>query len=519
RYICLASPDLLQMPETYLEANLITLESENLIFTVNLLGYNPTLYKHLCLGLLPGDSYLPLLRQIVRRENVQDNFVIKLSDLAPGVNVVVGRVIVHPTNHKDQALPFNNAIRGVALHLQGNEITACSPGLLIGRETPRIVHPVNTVVPVLSIPGDDRPTVFVVMPFLAVGGAERVTLDVLHQLQKDIHFVVLTTDKHEPSLGTTADAFRQITPYVYTLSDWLSPELRLSCLEYLIQRFQPVTIYIANGSRFIYDVIPSIKQRHTELRVVNQVYDHRMGWISCYKNKEIVSNISAHIGCNQKICQAYVQHGVPAERVYLIPHGVDTDLFDPENYPPERCISIKKQMGLPTEQRIITFMGRLHPQKRPMDFVEIARRFAYNTQMFFLMVGDGHLAGVIDAEVQRIGLKNLVRQPFSPAPDMLAISDVVVLPSEYEGMPLVVLEAQAMGKPVVVTDVGANREIVELTHGGVVVSKIGDIYAMMRGVEKMLQNPPDPIRVREVITSKFDVRNIAWQYKRVLLGE
>ena len=85
-------------------------------------------------------------------------------------------------------------------------------------------------------------------------------------------------------------------------------------------------------------------------------------------------------------------------------------------------------------------------------------------------------------------------------------------------MPLVVLEAQAMGKPVVVTDVGANREILQMTQGGVVISKIGDIKALIKGVEAMLQNPPNPAYVRQIIASAFDVKGIAQQYKRVLLG-
>lgn len=520
RYVCLASQDLLQMPETYLEANLIALESENLIFTVSSLGYNTAIEKHLRLGRLPGNSQVPLLRQVVRRENVQGEFKIGLSESTQERNVVIGKIVVHPTNYKDYVVPFNSEVQGTTLQLQGDKIVTCSPNPPAGKKGPRVIYSVHTVVPTIPIIDDNKPTVFVVMPFLAVGGAERVALDVLYYLQKHIRFVVVTTERHEPSLGITVDEFRQITPYVYTLADWVSPALRLSGLEYLIQRFRPVTIYIANGSQFIYEmVLPYIKRQHAELRVVNQVYDHRMGWISYYKNRALISNIDAHIGCNQKICQAYIQYGVPAERVYLIPHGVDLDLFDPRNYPLEVCISIKKQKGLPTEQKIITFMGRLHPQKRPMDFVEMARRSAYNPLLFFLMVGDGPLAGVVDAEVQRIGLRNFERRPFSFAPDVLAISDVVVLPSEYEGMPVVVLEAQAMGKPVVVTDVGANREIIESTRGGVIVSKIGDISALLRGVDEMLQNPPDPAQVREIVAAKFNARDVAKQYQRVLLEE
>jgi len=519
RYLCLASPDLLQMPETYLEANLIALESENLIFTINIYGYNPLLHRYLHLGKMPGDSSLPLLRQVVRKENVRDGFLINWPSTAQSEDIPIGRIIVYPTSHVDQYLPFNNnAMSNMPVRIRGGELVInLSAQAPLPKAAPRILHPVNSVMPILSTSDDSRPTVLIVMPFLAVGGAERITLDVMYHLQKDIRFVIATTEKHEPSLGTTVDAFRQITPYVYTISDWVLPDLRPSFIDYLIQRFQPMTLYIANGSQFIYDWLPRVKQQYPQLRIVNQVYDHYMGWINRY-TREIISVIDAHIGCNSKICQAYIQRGVAPEKVYLIPHGVDIDFFNPNKYPPERIFSIKRRMGLPINKKIVTFIGRLHPQKRPMDFVEMARRFTGNASLFFLMVGDGPLAGTIDTEVQRIGLKNLERRPFSSAPDILAISDVIVLPSEYEGMPLVVLEAQAMGKPVVVTDVGANREILQMTQGGVVISKIGDIKALIKGVEAMLQNPPNPAYVRQIIASAFDVKGIAQQYKRVLLG-
>ncbi|MGB9618889.1 MAG: glycosyltransferase family 4 protein, partial [Armatimonadota bacterium] len=380
-----------------------------------------------------------------------------------------------------------------------------------------ITYPVDQAMPLLPPEEDGRPSVMVVMPFLAVGGAERVALEVMYQLKDEIRFILATVERHALSLGSMAGLFRQITPYVFTVFDWLSPQLRFSFLEYLIDRFSPRTLYIANGSNWIYDMLGPIKHQYPDLWIVNQVYDHRVGWINRY-DAHLALYIDAHIGCNEKICRAYQQRGVPAERVYLIEHGIDTAQFDPSRYSETARRSIYEQMGVPPGKRVVTFMGRLHPQKRPMDFVELARRFAYRPDLIFLMVGGGPMAGAIDAEVQRMGLRNLIRRPFLQATDVLAISDVVVLPSEYEGMPMVVLEAQAMGKPVVVTDVGNTREILETTGGGVLVQTIGDIGALTAGVEEMLASPPDPERVRQAVVAHFDIRRIAASYKRVLLG-
>jgi glycosyltransferase involved in cell wall biosynthesis len=102
---------------------------------------------------------------------------------------------------------------------------------------------------------------------------------------------------------------------------------------------------------------------------------------------------------------------------------------------------------------------------------------------------------------------------------VLAISGVVVLPSEYEGMPMIVAEAQLMGVPVVVTDVGNNREVLDITKGGVVVSQPGDITTLMKGVQEVLAQPPDPTKVREAYLSHFGIEIIAQKYGQVLIGE
>jgi 2-deoxystreptamine N-acetyl-D-glucosaminyltransferase/2-deoxystreptamine glucosyltransferase len=135
------------------------------------------------------------------------------------------------------------------------------------------------------------------------------------------------------------------------------------------------------------------------------------------------------------------------------------------------------------------------------------------------MVGDGVLREQVIEQISRSGLPNFTRLDFyKPIPDIYAALDVLVLPSEYEAMPLVVAETLAMGKPVVVTDAGNNREVVELAQGGV-VTPVGDVAALMRGVQAMLASPPDPARLRAAIRGRFDINLIAEKHRAVFLPE
>jgi glycosyltransferase involved in cell wall biosynthesis len=352
-----------------------------------------------------------------------------------------------------------------------------------------------------------------------VGGAEQLALHLLNHLRSEVRFVVISADPLDPGQGTLTEAFREITPWVYNIPDFLDPALRTSFLWYLIERFDPAALYIANGAAWIYDLLPELKARYPHIRTSNQVYDAQFGWINHY-TLGLVLSLDAHIGANQKICQAYLDRGAEPERVHLVEHGIDPAGLDPQNYPPEKIAEVRQKLGLRDGQRVVTFASRLHPQKRPLDFVELARRMSGDPSVAFLMMGDGELAGVVDEQVTRLGLQNFHRYSFyRPIGDVLAVSDVVVLPSEYEGMPLIVAEALLMGKPVVVTDVGNNREILEISGGGVVVPQIGDVNALMAGVQAVLAAPLDPARVRKAILDRVGIEVIARKYRRVILGE
>lgn len=80
-----------------------------------------------------------------------------------------------------------------------------------------------------------------------------------------------------------------------------------------------------------------------------------------------------------------------------------------------------------------------------------------------LLAGDGPLLTRIARDVARRGLAGTVRMlgPRSDVPDLMAVADLLVLPSAFEGLPLVALEAMAAGLPVVATDAPGNAEAVE----------------------------------------------------------
>jgi glycosyltransferase involved in cell wall biosynthesis len=253
--------------------------------------------------------------------------------------------------------------------------------------------------------------------------------------------------------------------------------------------------------------------------VVNQVFDHNFGWINRY-TPELAARIDAHLAPNKAIAEAYRRFRAPEDSVHLIHHGIDLAAFDPAPYDERRRAELKRSLGLPEGPRVISFIARLHPQKRPTDFLRLAERFRDDPGFTFLMVGDGPAAREVAAMAAQLKLPNLRQLPFyEPVQDVIAASDVLVIPSEYEGLPLVLLDCLAMGVPAVSTDVGCIGEVLT-DEIGALVRKVGDVRGLEAGVRRVagMLRPELRNRARQAVAAGFDIAKVSEQYARALEG-
>jgi glycosyltransferase involved in cell wall biosynthesis len=123
-------------------------------------------------------------------------------------------------------------------------------------------------------------------------------------------------------------------------------------------------------------------------------------------------------------------------------------------------------------------VGRL---KAPKDFVTLVRALARLPEGGFeaLIVGDGPDRGEVEDEIVKLGVEGRVQLAGerSDVPALLADSDVFVLSSRSEGLPVSVLEAMAAELPVVASNLGGLRELAEalgrLLDAGELRQKLG----------------------------------------------
>ncbi|MCV2488164.1 glycosyltransferase [Geodermatophilus sp. YIM 151500] len=170
--------------------------------------------------------------------------------------------------------------------------------------------------------------------------------------------------------------------------------------------------------------------------------------------------------------------GVPAERISVIPSGFDPELFAAAGRAGARAIAGRPRIG---------YVGRLAAQKRADLLVEAFGRMTEDADL--LVVGDGPDRPRVEAAAAatgdaaaRITLAGFVEH--SAVPGVLALLDVLVLPSAYEEMGSVLVEAMAAGLPVVASDVGGIPEVVADGRTGLLVPP-GDAGALAAALDRI----------------------------------
>lgn len=150
---------------------------------------------------------------------------------------------------------------------------------------------------------------------------------------------------------------------------------------------------------------------------------------------------------------------IAKEKIIVIKNGIDIKkLVIDKNL----VQNAEKKLGL-QDKFIITSIGRLHP---PKDFSTILKAFkivlAEIKNVKLLIIGDGPLRESLGRETERLGLNEHVkflgaREDISA---LISLSDIIILSTKWEGLPLVPLEAGAYKKPVVASDVDGVRETI-----------------------------------------------------------
>lgn len=338
-----------------------------------------------------------------------------------------------------------------------------------------------------------REIVLVLPIMLAVGGVERNLIEVARALQDRYAFVVVTTERLSAASGSLSHQLLPSCEALFEIGELAPQEAFMRLLATIAESYRPQLIWICNGSPWLLAHSAALRSLFRHVPIVDQqVYDTEVGWIEHYGDAGIQS-FDRFIAINRQIHRVFQERfRMDPGRIDLIYHAVDTHRFHLAAADACRRTEAAHEFGLPDAGPRFGMIGRLSGQKRPLDFLELARLAREAGEPgTFVLVGDGELAEPCDAYITKHGLSNLRRIPFcDDMSRLIPLFDGLVICSEYEGLPISMLESLAMGIPVLSTAVGDVPLVLEEYDVGRIVPSIGDANVLFEAFQSWRSDLP-----------------------------
>ena len=158
-----------------------------------------------------------------------------------------------------------------------------------------------------------------------------------------------------------------------------------------------------------------------------------------------------------------------------VSNGIDLARFTPDAAAP----ALYKKYHLPTDQPIVSYVGRLDAEKHLSVLVRaFARVHAVHANAHLLIVGDGTDASNLKQLVKTLGLQKSVTFSGKVSDEDLValhkVGTVFCMPSPAELQSIATLEAMASGQPIVAVDAGALKELCQHERNGFLCEKDND---------------------------------------------
>lgn len=206
---------------------------------------------------------------------------------------------------------------------------------------------------------------------------------------------------------------------------------------------------------------------------------------------------------------------IPRRKLLTIPNGIEARLFDDSI---DRA-AVRSALGVPDDAELLILGARLEPQKGISFLLQaMAHLVPKRRRLHLAIAGSGSLEAVLKAEARTLGVEDRVHflGVRLDMPDLLRASDLFVLSSNWEGLPMIVLEALAAGCPIVATAVGGVPSAVREGETGRLVPP-RDPAALAAAISEVLDRPEDLARFsvngRKLFDAQFSAGAMTRRYE------
>ncbi len=351
----------------------------------------------------------------------------------------------------------------------------------------------------------------IIMPWLIVGGAERVNLDLVRYLTDHGYEVSFVTTMVGAEHGWWGE-FGKYSNDIFVLHRFLRLADTPRFLVSLIQSREIDTVMISN-SYLGYQLLPYLRAYCPHVTYVDYCHSLNEQWNNggyprCGAAYQQVLDLN--ITSSEYVRQWMHQRGAALDRIQISYTNVDVDHWYAD--PAERA-SVRSQLGIRNDQTLIAFLGRISSEKRPELLADILNQLHKTHPDAFraIIIGDGPLRELLVQRTQALQQTQVVhilgRLEDAAIRTHLAAADVLLLPSEVEGISVAVFEAMACATIPVSVKVGGQAELVSPDVGFLIPLGSQQCEQYVAALQKLIDDPALRIRMataaRERVATKF----------------
>lgn len=217
----------------------------------------------------------------------------------------------------------------------------------------------------------------------------------------------------------------------------------------------------------------------------------------------------------------------PDEKIplHVVPNGISDIFFAPKDL--GKRAHLRRELGVNNDALLCLTAARLEPRKGQALVVEALSRLpeVERSHIHLVFAGKGHQAELLEL-IDRLGLEGRVRLlgARSDMPDLLDASDLFILSSFAEGMPLCIGEALAKGVPVVASDVDGIPEQIDPSCGALIpapgLDREACVASLAEALKALLADRERRARMSEAAASKarrlFTLQGMQLAYRGII---
>ncbi len=329
--------------------------------------------------------------------------------------------------------------------------------------------------------------IVIIINNLGFGGAERlVVYDINEMIKRGIDVYLITLKNKEKNLINQCNLSKE----KHIKNDFGSLLNIFSWIK-IIKQIKNIKPDIVFTHLWYSNVIGVISSKFANVKKIitfeHNVYDNLKTQKMFMVDRFLQYFVNNIVAVSYAVKESLIKHKILSSKIKVIQNCIDLDKYKKDERTDIEIYNMKKEFKIEKTFNFI-FIGRLIKQKGLDILIKSLKKLSF-TDYKLLIVGEGDELQNLMSLVEELNLydKVLFLGVRSNINTLLHLSDCFILPSRYEGLPMVLLEAMATNKPSIVSDFDSAKELIVDMSTGLIVPK-EDIDALAGSLNRIYKD-------------------------------